>query len=281
MRFGDSLFLIRLFLILQLNGKLQTAKTKNQTRCECFCRWSCSGWPVVLQLYLAQDIRVGETCVWEDVSMNTRRPLLWVCALLIPPIVLYGMYKFSSGPSLYAGDRLETRPCRRCAVLGQNEECEACDGKHEVQVILPGPQHPTTVYADVFEEKIRYPKAPPGFVVRWIPIPGQTTFLTPRPGAVEGALLVFKGPRGETVQETSGSTGHCNVKLAPGSYTLQAKKEGFKDYEKTIEIPVLTKPLWQEKGETDPSVGYEYARDKGPEAAEGCDSMELEIGLQR
>src|SRR3989339_1068639 len=70
-------------------------------------------------------------------------------------ILFYGVFQMTRGPELYKGDRLEKRACRLCQ--GARKGCDACGYDGKVDVIIPSYNHQTTVYGEVFEQKVRHP----------------------------------------------------------------------------------------------------------------------------
>src|SRR2546428_7278559 len=107
------------------------------------------------------------------------RRLLIGGAMCVVFLFLFAFYKcsMSSGPTVYAGDRLEMRPCYAC----QGGGCQFCDGKGKREYLLPGPNHPTRIMGEVFDLAIRGRMD--------LDMPRRVGPNIAQPGAIEGAAV--------------------------------------------------------------------------------------------
>jgi len=194
-------------------------------------------------------------------------------------ILFYGIYQLTSGPKLYKGDRMEERACRLCR--GTPEGCDACGYDGKVNVIVPGPNHPTTIYGEVFEQKVRHPSGEEGENYDEVPTfrPGgalqQATV-----GAIENAKVVFTSQSGERIEKITPFTGKFILKLPAGTYKMTVEKSGFQPYEKDVVVQLATVELWQEEIPeviAEAVLGEDAAR-QNPGIP---DTMTLEIGMAR
>jgi hypothetical protein len=115
-----------------------------------------------------------------------------------------------------------------------------------VDVLLPGPNHPTTICGVVADAS----RVSPLDTYRsFKPRPSSEApiaFESP-PGILAGVRLTFK--RNEEVIEAteSGDSGLFTVELPPGRYVVQAELDGYQMMRDTIDIPILTEPIWMEQ----------------------------------
>ncbi len=161
-----------------------------------------------------------------------------------------------SAPNLYAGDRIEQRTCRECGgkgkapqggegIPGLGDQCPFCQGEGKVDVIIPGPNHPTTVRGVVVDSGVLQASDCYSTLRPQPNTEGAVGFSAHR-GAIGNANLQFvKGD--VTVEDTSGSNGLFEVELPPGSYKVLITANGFQDICGEITIQPLTEPIWQER----------------------------------
>jgi len=199
--------------------------------------------------------------------MNENRMLWMVVVPAVTGLALYGLFHYWMRPAMYDGDRTEVRNCRMCS--GQSQGCRSCGGDNKVKVIVPGPNRPTLVYGDVYDEKIRNPKN-----VRWVPIPGKATFRDAPPGAIQNAKVVFAPAKGKPAEITSSNTGRFRVSLPPGNYKITATADGFKNFEQELEIPGIKGFIWLEDK---PEPAQYYTEDDNLKSA--IEEISIGIGL--
>lgn len=169
---------------------------------------------------------------------------------------------YVSEPTLYEGDRLETRPCHECGGSGKDAElerevpelggrCAACAGKGSVEVILPGPERPTRIWGAVVDaEDAGGPLASiPASLVRRMPHGG----LLPAgagpglPGAIAEAAVTFERAGASALHAKSDPAGRFTQRLPSGPYRVLVQAPGRARLEEEIEIPPLEDPIWLEK----------------------------------
>jgi hypothetical protein len=183
-------------------------------------------------------------------------------------------------PDLWEGDRVETRPCRRCGGSGKDEglaeeapmlggRCPFCRGKGRVEVILPGPRRPTRVWGVVVsaaarEEVLEEPN------LRFAPDPFGVGSKAPR-GGIGRASLIFRPEGGEEIRVTADAYGRFSRRLPPGTYALRVEAPGREPMEETIEVKPLTEPIWQERAT--------MVEPEDPESARGHWGLNLQVGL--
>jgi hypothetical protein len=185
-------------------------------------------------------------------------------------LVLYCIFWFWSGPKLYKGDRIEVRACKSCQ--GNAPECPYCSGDNKIKVLVPGPNRPTIIYGDVYEQEIRFPNIK-GVQYEWKPIPGRVTFSDAAPGEIKGARVVFIKQSGETTEITTSPTGRFNITLSPGKYNVTVTKDGYKGKQEILEVPFLTAPIILEEQST--LTLYDSIANE----IYGTDAMSLGIGM--
>ncbi len=197
--------------------------------------------------------------------------------LLIPVacVVIKQSVAYVSGPTLYEGDRLESRKCRECDGAGKDEElardypqlgtsCQACGGKGMVDVVLPGPKRPTRVWGVVVDAGMADDLA--GFScpgnIKMLPV--QSAFLPVEQreirGGVSGVKITFEREGAETLQAQSDATGRFTHKLPPGPYKVKAEASGFAALEGKLEIEPLTAPIWLERANIIRELEWEEGR---------------------
>ncbi|MBI5779412.1 MAG: carboxypeptidase regulatory-like domain-containing protein [Planctomycetes bacterium] len=208
-----------------------------------------------------------------------KRYMLFSLAGAAAIILFYGIYQLTSGPKLYEGDRKEERACRLCH--GTPEGCDACGYDGKVNVIVPGPNHRTTVYGEVFEQNVRYPSREDGAIYD----DGQAfrtggALQQATAGAIGDAKVVFTGSSGERIEKITPFTGKFSLKLLAGTYKVTVEKSGFQQYEKELVVPLATAEIWQEEI---PEVIVEQVLSDDPTRQnQGVpDVLSIEIGMAR
>ncbi|MEW6282536.1 MAG: hypothetical protein AB1758_28260, partial [Candidatus Eremiobacterota bacterium] len=185
---------------------------------------------------------------------------LAVVAAFLIPITLCTIHQ-GNKPRLYPGDRMEKKTCRECGGVGVMREnmtegppppgypkagdpCIGCAGKGKVWVVFPGPNHPSWVKIKIFDAAAR-PAGGGMEVPEGVDPAVMGEFMEDRnpmqpiPGAVKGATIRFeKGS--DKVEIHSGLTGRAKVMLSPGKWSFVASKEGFRDYQGEVDVPVRT-----------------------------------------
>lgn len=173
--------------------------------------------------------------------------------LLVLPIS-FGVAAWMKKPSLFPGDRLESRTCRECGGSGveQGSEeggpsaggaCIACKGKKQVPVVVPGPKHPSKVRGEVFDAKARPDESDVDSAT--LEMMGRSP-ADPVRGGVEGAHVVFT-QAGVTVESTSNMKGRFFAILTPGEWKYVATASGFPEASGTVFVPLRTEPIWHEE----------------------------------
>lgn len=158
--------------------------------------------------------------------------LAWaVVAAVLIPATMCGI-SAANKPETYPGDQIDWRTCRDCSAKG----CQLCDGKGSLWVITPGPNHPVWVPVHVFR--------------KGTPQTGSEDRLKAIPGAVPGARVSFS-KAGKTVEETSGLTGRTRVRLAPGTWSSDVKRDGYREATGSLEVPVLKGEIWKTRSAED------------------------------
>gem|GEM_PF-6651579 len=196
--------------------------------------------------------------------MDGNRAMRVFVAFMITAAVLYGFYKYATAPSVYDGDRKEERICRLCR--GMVPRCGVCGGKGKVKVIIPGTNHPLSVYFEVYDKQFRVQG-----MMRYSSVPGNGSVRSSGPGAINGAEIVLTDSSGKQVAKlTTGMTGQQAIDLRPGSYKLAVKKPGYRDYECDLSVPVRTDPIWLEKKKLPPEY-YNSSEAGGREPVIGDD----------
>jgi hypothetical protein len=201
-----------------------------------------------------------------------------VLVLLAIPIfywVLTTSIAYVSGPTLYDGDRIETRSCRQCGgsgkdielameIPGLGDRCPFCAGNGTVDVILPGPRRPSKVWGAVVDARVarsHYAYSNP-HNIRMLP---TTTAFAPVEqvrieGAVAGATVQFTHSGGETTEVRSSPSGRFFTRLAPGSYQVSVSASGFESFACHFEVAPLTEPIWLEKATLHGEMSSDEAR---------------------
>ena len=184
--------------------------------------------------------------------------LLWFLAISLGLSALtFLIVPRLSGPTLYAGDRMEKRVCRECGGSGkyppQGEnspipggQCPACEGEGKVDVIVPGRSRPTLIkgvvagiaHASGYDTYNSLRPAPGS--ENGLPLQGPQ-------GVVDGAKVTVRDSSGKTQEQVSNGLGLFAFELAPGSYHLSASKAGYEPLESDFVVPVMTEPIWREK----------------------------------
>lgn len=94
--------------------------------------------------------------------MEFRRAGMWLGLMGLAVVVGLVTGRWLKQPTLYPGDRVETRECRDCGGSGRmiagyeggpqtETACDTCAGRGKVQVILPGPNRPVWVKGAVVD----------------------------------------------------------------------------------------------------------------------------------
>ncbi|MEW6026938.1 MAG: carboxypeptidase-like regulatory domain-containing protein [Planctomycetota bacterium] len=175
-----------------------------------------------------------------------RRYIVFALSGTFAMILFYGIYQMTSGPKLYEGDRMEERACRLCR--GSDKGCDACGYDGKVDVIIPGPNHQTTVYGEVFEKNVRHPARGGYYDEGYDDAPSfqpGRALQEATAGAIDNALVVFTSQTGERTEKTTPFTGKFTIILPAGTYKVTVEKSGFQKWEKDLVIPLATAELWQ------------------------------------
>lgn len=172
-----------------------------------------------------------------------------IVACFVAIITFLGI-RSASGPSLFPGDKIETRSCRQCNGAGTTEvqegktgTCPFCLGKKTCQVVIPGPAHPVNIHGSVVDVSAFKDKADAEFSAAMEL--AEPKSLKPVKGAVGDAKLVFKSDSNK-FELTSGATGRFRSALPPGEYQVTIEKSGFQTNQSKLLVPVKTQPIWQE-----------------------------------
>lgn len=183
---------------------------------------------------------------------------LLIFVLIAAPATFFLIHSLKT-PVLYAGDRLEERGCRDCGGTGKMEElemeipglgdrCPVCRGVGKVDVIIPGPNRPTRIHGAVADASKTNPFDTYGSIRS-----GRSPFEPPPPpfqrpeGTIAGARLTFRRGDSEVTEIEANPFGLFNTKLAPGVYAVTVEAPGFAPLETSLEIRVLTAPIWLEQ----------------------------------
>lgn len=165
------------------------------------------------------------------------RLLAWaVVAAILIPCAMCGLAA-ANKPETYPGDSIAWRQCRDCSGKG----CNSCDGKGSLWVITPGPSHPSWVLVRTHEASVAQPDPThekPEDMLKAIP------------GATGGVHLAFSR-EGKTVEGTSGFTGRARLRLAPGTWSYRAQRQGYAPVTGTLEVPPLTREIWKSRSPED------------------------------
>jgi hypothetical protein len=183
---------------------------------------------------------------------------LCVLALAAIPVVYYSVI-YLNEPTLYDGDRMETRACRECGGSGKDpglladypqlgDHCIFCRGRGTVDVIVPGPNRPTRIWGAVVDlgKTELYQYTVPANI-RMLPLPTIPARIAEIPGALSGITVVLEPAGGDPIELKSNSTGRFSKPLAAGVYKVKAGAPGFESLEEALEIKPLTEPIWLEK----------------------------------
>ena len=208
-----------------------------------------------------------------------KRYILFSLAGAAAMILFYGIYQMTRGPELYKGDRMEERACRLCH--GSAKGCDACGYDGKVSVIIPSYNHPTTIYGEVFEQKVRYPSSADGQSYDDVPTfrPGGA-LQQATAGAIGDAKVVFTSHAGKRTELTTPFTGKFILKLVAGTYNMTVERSGFQPYEKELVVPLATAEIWQEEI---PEVIAEavLGEDAATQNPGVPDVLSIEIGMTR
>jgi hypothetical protein len=173
-----------------------------------------------------------------------------IVACFVAVITFLGV-RSASGPSLFPGDKLETRSCRQCSGQGTTEiqegkleTCPFCLGKKTCQVVIPGPSHPVSIRGSVVDVSAFKDRADAEFSAT-LEL-NEPKSLKPVKGAVGNAKLVFDSGSNK-FELTSGATGRFHSALPPGEYQVSIEKSGFQTDHSKLVVPVKTQPIWQER----------------------------------
>ncbi len=178
--------------------------------------------------------------------------VLWfgLAAALIFPIVFWAKQRLTA-PTLYEGDKIEVRACRECGGTGKDPEqardypqlgdrCPACAGEGKVDVLIPGPNHPTLIRGAVAAQAALTP---------------FSTYDEFRPIArpqhdnatlISAAKIVFS-TSGKHFEAAADNGGHFRVELPPEHYSLECSAAGYVSTKADFDVGALTEPIWQEK----------------------------------
>lgn len=187
---------------------------------------------------------------------------------------------FMSRPPLFDGDRLGSRPCRRCDRPAR-ASCLFCAGRGKVSVVSPGGRRPTWIVGAVVDgteslfltglsedEPLR---------MRWIPA-ALPPFPNPPPRLVPDARVLAVGAGGRRFEDSTMTRGIFALTLPPGAYAFSVSKPGYAPFERTLEIPAKTSPVWIEK-----AFGTETEWEGAPPAQtdESFDTLQTVVLLRR
>ena len=167
------------------------------------------------------------------------KPTAYFIVAVFVGILAFVAVRSTSGPQLYAGDRLETRTCRWCSGSGlylveaHESKCPGCQGAKTVKVVIPGPEHPAPVRGNVSDAAA----APAPAAEK-----GKLHLVK---GGVPDARLSFKGP--EALEITSQAGGRYKCSLKPGAYTVTVTADGFQSLTQSFTVAPLQSPVWEER----------------------------------
>lgn len=209
--------------------------------------------------------------------------VIWVLlSIPIVYLVLRQSVAYLCERPLYPGDRIEKRTCRECGAkpvtqqFGAAVSCFACQGKGQLEVLVPGPERPTKVWGLVADWKaadstLSY-KCPKHIRVGL----GESFLLTSEEhtiqGGLTGALVTFEGPTG-TVSCKAGSSGRFNCNLSPGRHRVKVEAAGFRPIDTTIDIQPLRDPIWFER--------QRILRERSSDERRGLDGIALVLLLEK
>jgi hypothetical protein len=194
----------------------------------------------------------------KAVYVALQRYLTLALAALLLTLGAFYTVRYFQKPDLYPGDRIEERQCRWCGGTGQDKEmqaqapelgdvCRACSGHGQVDVIVPGPDRPTKIAGVVADSQWDNPlataddfRAPPEF--------GASAEEHRRKAhTLADCTIILRKSGGDETELTSNEFGFFNTKLAPGSYIIEAKADGYESIRGEFEVPPLTEPIWLER----------------------------------
>ncbi|MBT9586414.1 hypothetical protein IV102_23930 [bacterium] len=127
--------------------------------------------------------------------MKPKFLLLLSLAMMLTPSFLYWLGPLRR-PAMTDGDVLKMMPCPVCAGSGlvQNQNCQRCRGKKQLQHVIPGPHRPTCIEGHVY--------APDGSTV------------------VPEASVTFSSEAGSWSRKTD-EQGRFGADLVPGRYPVE------------------------------------------------------------
>lgn len=189
-----------------------------------------------------------------------RYAALAIVAVVLGAATFASIHWMKHSSDLYAGDTVETRQCRWCGGTGQEGQqtegmpqegmpgadgrCVGCGGAGKVEVVIPGPNHPSKVKGVVYDTALApADESDEAAAVRMM---SERNPMKPVAGAINEATVVFTA--GEQKIEThSNATGRFRVLIPPGSWKVSATAPGFATWEGELEVPVLEYPIYREK----------------------------------
>ncbi len=208
--------------------------------------------------------------------------------------ILYFVVRFSvgyvTGPTLYEGDELQSRPCRECngkgsQVFGAEEgmpyagcKCPGCGGRGVVDVIVPGPNRPTRVWGGVVSAAVigdRPEETMTPSIIRGNPL--ESAFLPERaqlPGGIPNAIVVFEREGAPVIEVKANTGGRFSQRLVSGTYKVKVSVPGFEKLEEEIVVQPLKDTIWLERA----SIMRE---DLTPSELQGSFGLCLVVGLAK
>jgi len=163
-------------------------------------------------------------------------------ACLITAGSLVGVVIYGLRPTLYRGDRWESRSCRRCG--GQDPLCVTCDGEGVVRVIVPGPNRPTLILGEVFDPEARRRVDEPAVSnAVWGVTEGGLHGEEAR-GVVPEAVLTFAPVNGRSRETRTSSRGRFLISLKAGIYRVNVERRGYQPLVAELAIPEQTNAIW-------------------------------------
>ena len=190
-----------------------------------------------------------------------------VVILAVLGLFFYWSASWSLGPTLYDGDRIEERDCRMCRGEGRDPDmidyngglCSFCGGDGGVDVIIPGDERPTRVWATVVNvAAIKYPQMySPRNVRPQRPSLVDTGGGDHIGGSLSDATITLTSGDGHVVEGTTTARGRFTVLVPPGEYKVEIEANGYKSYraKKRLIIEPLEAPIWREQAELIQPVG--------------------------